>query len=246
MSQSIDAHTLVGAYALDALSEIERAAFARHLAGCEACSAEVAGLTETAARLAVLDAQAPPPRLKEAVLAEVFRTRQLSAAPAASSVRSVPARTRWLAAVAAAVVGLAGISGAWLVQERRLAGERDRAAALLAQQQQINAVLTAPDAQVRTGSVTGGGRVSVVVAPSRGDGVVVLSGLRQPGPDRAYQLWLIAEGVPTSAGVLAAGARDGTLLLDDIGRADTLGVTQEPAGGSAAPTLPILADIDLA
>ena len=44
MSQPIEIHTLAGAYALDALTEIERAGFARHLAECSVCATEVAEL----------------------------------------------------------------------------------------------------------------------------------------------------------------------------------------------------------
>jgi hypothetical protein len=176
---------------------------------------------------------------------EVYRTRQL---PAARSVKATagrrPTSSRWLAAVAAAVIGIAGIAGAWAVQENRLADERERMAALVEQQRQINAVLTASDAEVLTTSVTGGGRVSVVVSASQGQGVAVLVGLADPGP-KAYQLWLIDDGVPTSAGVLPAGAGEATVLLGEIRAAQTLGVTQEPAAGSTKPTGPILANLDL-
>ena len=43
-----DVHALSGAYAVDALDDIERAAFERHLAACAECRAEVASLRETA------------------------------------------------------------------------------------------------------------------------------------------------------------------------------------------------------
>ena len=46
-------HVLTGGYALDALSGPEREAFERHLPGCASCQAEVRGLHETAARLAL-------------------------------------------------------------------------------------------------------------------------------------------------------------------------------------------------
>ena len=46
-------HTLAGAYALDAVPEADRARFERHLAGCDACAQEIAGLRETTARLGV-------------------------------------------------------------------------------------------------------------------------------------------------------------------------------------------------
>jgi anti-sigma-K factor RskA len=247
MSQSAEVHTLAGAYALDALTEIERAAFARHLATCEACATEVAGLTEAASRLALLDAQAPPARLKDAVLNEVYRTRQVGAVRSASAVRSPSAvRGRWLAAVAAAVVGLAGIAGVWAVQESRLSDARDQTAQLQEDQARIVSVLSAPDAQVRAAAADVGGRVTLVVSPTMRDGVVVVAGLPTPAPDRAYQLWLIDDGDAASVGLLPAGTGSGTALLHDMGRADTLGITLEPAGGSPAPTTRVLAGIDLA
>ena len=74
MNQQTEIHTLAGAYALDALTEIERAAFARHVAECETCAVEVAELSETASRLSVAAWAAPPPGLRESVLREVAQT----------------------------------------------------------------------------------------------------------------------------------------------------------------------------
>ena len=42
----MDVHKLTGAYAMDALDELERARFEQHLATCEDCRAEVAELRE--------------------------------------------------------------------------------------------------------------------------------------------------------------------------------------------------------
>src|SRR5689334_9084112 len=72
-----DIHALAGAYALDALNDIERAAFDRHAAECEACAVEVAELRETVGRMAEVSWSVPPPRMRRAVLAEVSRTRQV-------------------------------------------------------------------------------------------------------------------------------------------------------------------------
>ena len=52
MTTPNDIHALSGAYAVDALDDIERAGFERHLAECADCRAEVASLRETAALLA--------------------------------------------------------------------------------------------------------------------------------------------------------------------------------------------------
>ena len=72
-----DLHVLTGSYVLDATSDTEREEFERHLQHCPACEAEVRGLRETAARLALACAVTPPARMEQRVLAATYRTRQL-------------------------------------------------------------------------------------------------------------------------------------------------------------------------
>lgn len=55
-----DEHAMVGAYALDAVDERERAEFEVHLAGCPLCSVDVPAFREVLARLA-RSAQTTPP-----------------------------------------------------------------------------------------------------------------------------------------------------------------------------------------
>ena len=74
---SDDVHALSGAYAADALDDVERARFERHLSGCSACQAEVAGLTAAAGELAALAEQAPPPGLRAMVMSDISRVRPL-------------------------------------------------------------------------------------------------------------------------------------------------------------------------
>jgi len=244
MSQPIEIHTLAGAYALDALTEIERAGFALHIASCEACASEVSELSETVSRLGSASGEAPPPRLRNAVLAEVSNTRQLTAGRAEHSARgSEIAVMRWrrwtAAAVAAGVVAIGGVATTVVIEERRV-GEAQR------QADQLAAVLAPGDARVRATDVTGGGKLTVYVSPSLNKGVVVMSGLPEPPSGKAYQLWLIQGRSPTSAGVMAAGAREGTVVLEALGSADTLGVTVEPAGGSRLPSQDPIAGVPLA
>src|SRR2546429_5582006 len=59
-----DLHVLSGSYALDAVSDAEREEFERHLQHCPTCEAEVRGLRETAARLALACAMTPPTRME--------------------------------------------------------------------------------------------------------------------------------------------------------------------------------------
>jgi anti-sigma-K factor RskA len=263
-------HTLAGPYALGALTAVERAAFEQHLAGCEACTAEVAELTEAATRLAEVTAHEPPAGLRDAVLAGIAGTPQVAAVsvprharlepedaaepearaeaadvPVVSRPTSAQAVRTWRSwALAASVAAVLGVGVTWAVQEQRLGDAREQVAAMQSEQARVEAVLAAGDAVSRTVDATGGGRVTVVVSPSLDDGVVLLAEMPDPGEEN-YQLWAITGDEPASAGVLDVGATSGTTFLDDIGDADTLGVTLEPAGGSPLPTGDVLAGVPL-
>ncbi|WP_089155022.1 anti-sigma factor [Micromonospora sp. NBS 11-29] len=234
-----DIHALAGAYVLDAVDDVERAAFARHLDGCETCALELAELRETTARLADSTWSVPPPALREAVLAEIARTPQERPGRAARSGPGHVGVGRRRLAVAAAAVLLAGGAGAatWVTQEQRVRDARTEAGAAREEAGRIRAVLAAPDSVVRTGAVTAGGRVTVVASASRDEGVAVVDGLAAPAPGRAYQLWLIEGATATSAGLLPAGQGGGTKLLSGVRGKGLFGVTEEPAGGSARPTM---------
>ena len=75
--QSHDLHLLTGAYAVDALTGDELDEFETHLEQCPSCADEVRGLRETAARLGLATAIAPPPWMREQVLDAANRVRQL-------------------------------------------------------------------------------------------------------------------------------------------------------------------------
>ncbi len=243
---NVDIHTLSGAYVLDALDDVERAAFARHVRDCAACATEVAELRETVARMADTTVQAPPPRLRERVLAEIARTRQArgNGAEDASSARRW---RRWAAFVSAAVVvALAAATASWVVSDQRVRDERARADQLAAGQAEMNSVLTAADLQVRTVTVAGG-RVTLAESVSRSAAVVVMSDLPAPPDGRVYQLWLMrGQSQAISAAVMEPGQNAGMALVSQLGDADTVGVTVEPVGGSAGPTSPALVTIPLA
>jgi len=95
-------HVLTGSYALDALGPAERERFERHLHHCASCDAEVRGLRETAARLAMARSLRPPPGLQDRVIAATYRTRQLPPLPGGRPFPLRPARL--LAARLAAVL----------------------------------------------------------------------------------------------------------------------------------------------
>jgi anti-sigma-K factor RskA len=232
-----DLHTLSGAYALDAVDDIERAAFARHLEECPGCAQEVAELTGTAARLADATTVAPPARLRERVLDEIARTRQLGPLlPGPPPGRRLPgAPRRWrraIGAVAAAVVLLGGGGGAAVEEHRVRVAQRQAARAA-----EIEAVLAAPDTVVRmlTGP-DGTGRFTLVMSASRNEALAVFGGLESPGVDRTYQLWTVRGTQAIDEGSLGTGATDGSVLVEGVRDAQAFAVSNEPAGGSPAPT----------
>ncbi|MFC0532489.1 anti-sigma factor [Phytohabitans kaempferiae] len=190
----------------------------------------------------------PPPRLRDNVLAEIRRTRQLPPAGPDRAARDPSPTVRgWRrrTAVAAAAVLLAAGAGtvSYVVQEQRVRDERATAEALREQTARVEAVLAASDAELRSAPVIGGGQITMVLSDSRNEGVVMLSGARPPGPDKAYQLWAIAGGTPDSRGTMPAGEGGATRLIPDIRGMERLGVTIEPSSGSRVPTTDLVADV---
>lgn len=244
-----DIHALVGAYALDAVDDLERAAFDRHIADCETCRGELDELRETVARLADTSWSVPPPRLRTEVMATVRRTRQLPPrAPAPAEAEKRAPRWRRLSVAAAAAVLLAGGTGVAVygVQEQRVREQRSIASAAQQQEARTRAILAAPDLVVRTAPVIGGGKATVASSPSRQAAVVLVGADRNLTPDQALQLWTIeGTGPPVSAGVLAAGSNSATQPIELRTGTDIVAVSVEPAGGSVRPTT-VVAQVRLA
>lgn len=236
MSQ--DVHSLAGAYALDALDDVERQLFERHLASCGACSAEVDEFLLTTSRLGSAVAVAPPPAMRNRVLAAVDTTRQRPPLPA----RAVPAaqRLRRLAAplAAAAVAAVLTFVAASVLDADRDPGPRP--SDVLAE------ILAEPDARTVALDSTGEFVGTVVTAPTAQRALLTLSGL-QERPGEVYVVWTEREGELVRAGELAAEA-DGeaaTLVLEAADNVASVAVTREPPGDGTAPAGPIVAQAAL-
>ena len=254
-----DAHTLAGAYAMDAISEQDRDRFERHLAECEECTEEITSLHEATARLGTATAATPPAGLKDRVMAAAAMTRQQppataepdaparagAAARAGTWLRSLawPGRLAVTAAAAAAVAVLAiavvfGVSNGSIRQQLSQAQ---------ASSQQIAAVLTAKDARMMTGPVAGGGTATIVMSGSRQALVFTAAGLRALPASRGYELWLIGPAGTRPAGMLPPGSHGmpGPVIASGLRGGDRLALTAEPAGGTSAPTAPMMLDVAL-
>jgi anti-sigma factor RsiW len=227
-----DIHALSGAYALDALNDLERAEFERHLATCDSCLAEVASLRDAAGHLADASASPPPPSLRAQILTGAQSIRPLPPPAPEASTR------RWrippMAAAAALVIGLGvGVTTEWRPWEpetvRLSLAER---------------VQNAPDAQSWTQDLPTGGSVTVTRSKSVGVAVWQSSGMKPLPSGRVYELWLQAPDESLKpAGLFSAG--DGEVVMrGDAAAAIGAGVTEEPSGGSPAPTTTPIAFID--
>ena len=263
-------HTLAGAYAMDALGPQDRAAFERHLAGCQDCAEEIASLREATARLATATAVTPPPGFRERVLAAAAITRQQAPAesdagsraaarapaarlagaqrPGRARVRRI-ARQGWqvrLAAAAGATVTVAVLAAA-VVFGLANGSMRQQLDQAQSSSQQIAAVLTAKDAVLRTGPVLGGGTATIVMSHSRHALVFTAEGLRALPSSRAYELWLVGPAGDRPVCMLPAGrgGMTGPVIASGVRQGDHLVLTAGPAGGSSRPGPPMMLDIVL-
>lgn len=232
-------HTLTGAYALHALPEDERREFERHLGDCEACTQEVRELSATAARLGLAVAESPPRELRERVLREITTVRQEAPSHGRPGRTSGGGRTgRWSSYALAACIAAAAAFGGVAVWQNQVAQDaRQEANQATRQSEQLAEVLSAPDAKTTSSDLGGGARATVVVSQDRNRAVILASGMERPPSGKVYQLWFNDEGTMRSAGLMDPSASDDAVLLDGpVDRATGMGITVEPAGGSAEPT----------
>jgi Anti-sigma-K factor rskA, C-terminal/Anti-sigma-K factor RskA, N-terminal domain len=244
--RQIELHTLVGAYALDAVEDEDRPEFERHLLTCEQCRDDVRGLRETTARLAAATAITPRPELRQSTMQATAVVRQLP--PVVPGDRAVlgPRRGRWLARRVIARPWLAGVAAGLTVvlavaavvlglhagaMQHRLAAQEQRDSAM-------TVVLGAHDAVVLTAAVSTGGTATVVMSHQARALVFTAKGLaRLPGA-MAYELWLAGPAGVTSAGMLPPGLRgmSGPMVVRGVAKGEQLELTAEPASGSRQPT----------
>jgi anti-sigma-K factor RskA len=256
-----DFHDLAGAYALDALDEVERARFERHLESCAACTAQVRGFAAVATAMAAAAAAEPPAGLKTRVLADVAVTRQLPPEVATAAGQRRLRRTTEAGARDAARTSAegrqrgrgtwsgpvpkiaAGIAAASLAAAATLAvvtvSTHDELSTVQAHNAAIAAVLTAPDARIASGRTSSGGTATVVTSQLLGQMVFTSAGMATLPASQVYQLWFIGSGGARSAGLVPAagpGKTTAPVLASGLTAGDKIGVTVEPAGGTSAPT----------
>lgn len=227
MTSDSELPDLATAYALDAVSEVERVDIERRLADApveiaEAFRAEVRAVRESMAIASSTTATTPPASLRQRALA-------VSRDPHRD-------RFRWrtgLVAAAAALVVAAGGFGAGLAM-------RPVSAPTSAEQ-----VFSAGDVRTATGQVGAGGTATFVYSRDERTGVLVMNNAAPPPSGMVYQMWLMTDEGPKSAGMMATMLPSTTVMVRDLGDSTALAFTMEPDGGSPQPTGEMVARLTL-
>ena len=215
-------------YALNAMPDTERAAIDRQVAAApsavaEAFRDEVRAVRETMAVVSAATAADPPARLRTAVLA--------AAQP--DTTRHYRWRVAVLAAAAAIVVGLAAFGAGVAL--------RPPPTPTMAEQ-----IMAARDVRTVSGQLAGG-TATVVFSRDMNAGVLVMNNVPPPTQGTVYQMWLVGDKGPLSAGTMntAAVAPSTTHMLPNLENSSMLAFTVEPGNGSPQPTGKILAKLSL-
>ena len=228
---------LLGAYALDAVDDDERAVIDAHLDECARCRAEVAEHRETAALLAFSGSDAPA-GLWEGISTQLERP-GAEVVELSDRLRPTPSQgqPRWLAAVAAAaaivVAAVAGLGWKVIDQDRQL----DRLASRVAQGDLAGlatAVLADPGTRQIELKGADGHRMALIALTPEGDGYILPSAMQTLESGRTYQLWALAGATPVSAGLL--GRSPGVAAFHVEGDVEGFAVSVEDADGAPAPT----------
>jgi anti-sigma-K factor RskA len=217
------------AYLLGALDDGERRDFEAHLATCRECREEVARLRVATDALPASPRQlAPPPELKDRIMAIVNAEAELlrAAGPEADRVKPREPRRRFawwpprpaLALAVALLVLVVGV-GAGIVGSGGLGGGGTRT---------VVAKVTVPEASAK------------LIVREDDHSTLVTHGLPNPSPGRVYQVWIQHHGKdPQPTDALFDVRKDGSASVDVPGSlkgVEAVMVTSEPDGGSQVPT----------
>lgn len=231
------AHELVGAYAVDALTAEEATAFAAHIATCQEHARQAADLRAVAAHLPdTVEPIEPPPALRARLLEAIDREPQADNVTSVTSTAAARERraerqgsdgwwkpNAWTA-IAAALALFGAAAGIWAVWS---GGDSDA-------DELASAATGVGDLVDTTGARVG----TVVFFEDDRQATVFFDNLPDAGDGQSYQMWAVSDGGAVSIAVMEEGTSGAqTSVVDfDPAASDALAITIEPAGGSAQPT----------
>jgi hypothetical protein len=190
---------------------------------CDSCRRLDAEFTEVVGRLGLsLEPEPVDPGMADRIIASTSKTPRPTevAAPATLSERRNRRGRRWVVAVAVAAVFALVVGGVAVFARGS-----------------IPAVPLASNQQVVHFSPTTAGALAMAYTPGQPGVLLWGSGLKDPGADKVYEVWMIANGTPVSGGCLRPA--DGSVASfsnTDLGGATEMAVTIESSSCPGAPT----------
>lgn len=238
---------LLEEYSLGLLDEKQFDAVDEHLDLCEACRDRLLRLSELAEAMAESVPQHDPPANIEEELMN-----QVESSPVKPQQVAMGSRLGWIVAAAAALGALYfGVQNTELgtelgktqAQVDSLSTYVEKLRNDMAAYEDATQLLGKPGMQfVDMAGVGPNGQAfgKVVVDPEGNTGVVYMYQLPDTPEGMEYQLWVMHEGKPTSAGTFTV-ANDGSAMLSlealpDFSQIAAFEVTIEPVGGQTEPT----------
>ena len=233
MTEPNDLITAATPYALHALPDDERDDIDRWLSSGApentlSFTQEVRVTRETMAALAASTAVEPPARLRPRLLKIVARDIQRD-----SGAKDI---NRWraplVAVAAAAAIGLAAAGIGTILRPPPPSAQQ---------------VFTATDVRTVSGSIPTGGTATVVYSRQKNTAVLVMNNVAPPQPGTVYQMWLIGDRGPESAGTMdtQAVAPSTTAVIPHLNNSTALAFSVEKGRGSTSPMGPIIAQLPL-
>jgi anti-sigma-K factor RskA len=239
-------------YALGRLNEGQRRQFEAHLkTGCNDCTRELAEIQESLSLLPLLRKQQTAPRtLKDRVLERIRQDEKRGAAQVVASSGLAETGRPWFGYGIAAIVAIILLGLAFYIgslhdtisrQNQQLVELRDE----LQRKEEILGVLHAPriDVVMMKGSeMHPAGYGKIIWDPEKRVAVFQVANLPALPEDKDYQLWVIKDKTPISAGVFSVRHEKESffkvveLTVTERMEIEAFAVTLEPKGGLPKPS----------
>lgn len=236
MTSENQTRELLGAYALDAVDDVERRRVEKLLVSDPSARDEVERLRLVADKLGNAAASAPPAQLWESIQSAIDADSSARKPSGSTEPTSIFSSKKHRSVnkpflTAAAVLAVFVIGGAIFAGVRQDGNVPNTIASMTAM---ANDAASKPGS--RTGFLTDPGQTMKVqvVADAQGHGFLMTDPLPALPEDETYQLWAANNGTMISLGMLGSNPEMSMVPIDPS--VTELALTREPVSGSVAPT----------